>query len=190
MVLERGFGRRRCSSKLSSPSGLPPCPCASSRSAASRSLAVGRASFSVAAFIRVQIVVSRHRDRPAVPKSSRASVSASGASPSASAGFGRVAVGGPRLGLVALEQRIAFQLALDIFGQFEIGQLQQLDRLLQLRRHDQGLALPQLQTLAERHEPPLPRLEREPLAEIDPAHVACRGRCRQACLPSAPGRHG
>ena len=34
---------------------------------------------------------------------------------------------------------------LDIFGQFEIGKLQQLDRLLQLRRHHQGLALPDLQ---------------------------------------------
>ena len=48
---------------------------------------------------------------------------------------------------LALEQRIALELALDIVGEFEIRQLQQLDRLLQLRRHDQGLALLQLQPL-------------------------------------------
>ena len=82
-----------------------------------------------------------------MPKSSRASVSSSGASPIASAGFGRAVGAAAGSRLVALEQRIALELALDIFGQFEIRQLQQLDRLLQLRRHDQGLALPQLQTL-------------------------------------------
>ena len=43
--------------------------------------------------------------------------------------------------LIALEQRIAFKLAFDIGLQLEVGHLQQLDRLLQLRRHDQGLAL-------------------------------------------------
>jgi hypothetical protein len=48
-----------------------------------------------------------------------------------------------RLGTVAgtLQQRIALQFLLDESRQVEIRQLQQLDRLLQLRRHDQGLAL-------------------------------------------------
>ena len=42
---------------------------------------------------------------------------------------------------VAFKQRIAFEFALDKGLQFEIGHLQQLDRLLQLRRHHQGLSL-------------------------------------------------
>ena len=46
--------------------------------------------------------------------------------------------------LVALKQRVPLELALDESLQLEIGHLQKLDRLLQLRRHDQGLALLQL----------------------------------------------
>ena len=54
------------------------------------------------------------------------------------------------LALVALQQGIAFQLALDEGFQLKVRQLQQLDRLLQLGRDDQPLPLPQLQTRAER----------------------------------------
>ena len=50
-------------------------------------------------------------------------------------------VGAGRFRFVAFEQRIAFEFLIDIVRQFEIGQLKQLDGLLQLRRHDQGLAL-------------------------------------------------
>ncbi len=47
-------------------------------------------------------------------------------------------------GLVPGQQRIAFQLALDIGLQLYVGELQQLDGLLQLGRDDQALALPKL----------------------------------------------
>ena len=43
--------------------------------------------------------------------------------------------------LAALKQRVALNFFGDEFGQFDIGKLQQLDRLLQLRRHHQGLPL-------------------------------------------------
>ena len=59
------------------------------------------------------------------------------------------------LALLALQQRIALQLALDIGLELKIRQLQQLDRLLQLRRDDQSLALPNLETRAERQSRPL-----------------------------------
>src|SRR6185437_10232013 len=36
--------------------------------------------------------------------------------------------------------------------QLQIGELQQLDRLLQLRRHDERLGLPQIEPLRERHD--------------------------------------
>ena len=45
---------------------------------------------------------------------------------------------------VALEQGIALELGLDIGLQLEVRQLQKLDRLLQLRRDDKALALPEL----------------------------------------------
>ena len=65
----------------------------------------------------------------------------------------RVAVGlgsapAPRrrlvVALVALEQRVALELGLDIGDEVEIGELQQLDGLHQLRRHHQRLALAEL----------------------------------------------
>ena len=56
---------------------------------------------------------------------------------------GRCAVVG---GLGRLEKRVLLELLSDIGGELEVGQLQQLDRLLQLRRHDQGLALAQIET--------------------------------------------
>ena len=46
--------------------------------------------------------------------------------------------------LVAFEQRIALKFPLHIGRKFHAGKLQQLDRLLQLRRHDQGLTLAKL----------------------------------------------
>ena len=46
--------------------------------------------------------------------------------------------------LFTLEQRIALELGVDEFREFEVGELQQPDGLLQLRRHHQLLALPQL----------------------------------------------
>ena len=52
---------------------------------------------------------------------------------------------------VALEERILFELLLDECREFDVRHLQQLDRLLQLRRHDQRLALAELQSLGQRH---------------------------------------
>ena len=54
--------------------------------------------------------------------------------------------------VVALEQRVLLDLALDERRQLEIGKLQQLDRLLQLRRHDERLGLPEIEPLRERHD--------------------------------------
>ena len=48
------------------------------------------------------------------------------------------------IALVALEQRIALQLALDEGLELKVRQLQQLDRLLQLRGDDQPLPLTKL----------------------------------------------
>ncbi len=57
--------------------------------------------------------------------------------------FMAVALGGGGSGFARarFEQRIALQFLFDIFGKLEIRQLQQLDRLLKLARHDQGLPL-------------------------------------------------
>jgi len=55
------------------------------------------------------------------------------------------------LGFLAFEQRIALKLGLDECGQLHVGELQQLDRLLQLRRHHQTVALPQLKLCGEGH---------------------------------------
>ena len=53
------------------------------------------------------------------------------------------------LGVLALQQRIALQLGLNEGVQLLAGQLQKLDRLLQLGRDDQSLALPDVQPLSE-----------------------------------------
>src|SRR6266568_890602 len=50
-----------------------------------------------------------------------------------------------------LEQRIALELVVDIGGEIQIGELQQLDGLHQLRRHHQRVALPKFESLRERH---------------------------------------
>ena len=55
------------------------------------------------------------------------------------------------LRLGALEQRIALELGLDEAGQLDIGELQQLDGLLQLRRHDQIVGLTELELCVDRH---------------------------------------
>src|SRR5262249_38807593 len=51
----------------------------------------------------------------------------------------------------ALQQRIALELVLHVGGEVEIGQLQQLDRLHELRRHHERLALADQQLLRECH---------------------------------------
>ena len=55
-----------------------------------------------------------------------------------------------RIALVALQQRIALQLAFDIGLELEVRQLQKLDRLLQLGRDDEALALPKLESWTKR----------------------------------------
>ena len=51
----------------------------------------------------------------------------------------------------AVEQRIALEFRFDVSDQIEIRELQQLDRLHQLRRHHQRLALADLESLRKRH---------------------------------------
>ena len=63
--------------------------------------------------------------------------------------FRRLAIRAFILG--AGQQRVTLDLGLDVFGKFDVGELEQLDRLLQLRRHDKGLTLSQLQAMRERH---------------------------------------
>ena len=94
----------------------------------------------IAAYKREEIAVAK-RDRPLASLEEQAK-----AAPPPS-GF-----------LRAIEQRIAFELLFDIIGEFEIRKLQQLDRLLQLRRHDQRLALPHFESLCQRHVPPPPTI--------------------------------
>jgi hypothetical protein len=55
------------------------------------------------------------------------------------------------VGLLALKQRIALELGFDEGDQLHVGELQQLDRLLQLRRHHQTVALPKLKLCGEGH---------------------------------------
>jgi hypothetical protein len=52
-----------------------------------------------------------------------------------------ISVGGR---ILPLEQRILLQLAFDVVAELQVRQLKQLDRLLQLLRHLQRLALPEL----------------------------------------------
>ncbi len=56
-----------------------------------------------------------------------------------------------RVDVVALQQRIALQLGFDDGFELKIGQLQQLDRLLQLGRDDEPLPLFEFQPLPECH---------------------------------------
>jgi hypothetical protein len=72
----------------------------------------------------------------------------------------------PALAFGPGQKRIPLDLGLDIVLQFDVGELEQLDRLLQLRRHDKGLPLPQLKTMRERHYD-LPGRRLEPLPRSD-----------------------
>ena len=49
--------------------------------------------------------------------------------------------------LASFEQRVLLDLSVDKLGELKVRKLQLLDRLLQLRRHDQRLCLTQLQPL-------------------------------------------
>ena len=60
-----------------------------------------------------------------------------------------------RRGFVPLQKRVLLKLGFAIFGKLDVGRLQQLDRLLQLRRHHQGLALPDFESLPQSHDPRL-----------------------------------
>ena len=75
----------------------------------------------------------------------------------------RVTVLGRRL----LEQRVLEELLLDDLLELERGELQELDRLLEQRGHDDPLALLQGEARLHGHRSTLPCLQREPLAEID-----------------------
>ena len=62
------------------------------------------------------------------------------------------AVDHPRLAFGgAFEQRVLFELPFDVGGQIQVRELQQLDRLHQLRRHHERLALAHLQSLSQCH---------------------------------------
>ena len=95
---------------------------------------------------------------------------------------------GARRAFVALQQRILLQLLFAILGKLDVRQLQQLDRLLQLRRHHQRLALADLQPLRQRHGPPRILTARTVRPDRRAARRG-RGRCLPACLPSALGHH-
>src|SRR6185437_11107986 len=64
---------------------------------------------------------------------------------------GRALSGGKVRCFIPLQQRVPFQLLLDERGDLDIVELQQLDGLTQLRRHDQGLALAEIETRGYRH---------------------------------------
>jgi len=65
------------------------------------------------------------------------------------------------LRLRALQQRIALQFGVHEGLKLDVRHLQQPDRLLHLRRHDQGLTLADLQSLTQRHRPVSPSLRHE-----------------------------
>ena len=50
-----------------------------------------------------------------------------------------------------LQKRVTLKLLLDEGGKFHIGELEKLDRLQKLRRHNQGLALAHDELSGERH---------------------------------------
>ena len=60
------------------------------------------------------------------------------------------------------EQRVLFEFLLDESRQFEMRELQQLDRLLKLRRHCQGLARSQDETRTDTHVPHPLKVARPP----------------------------
>ena len=58
--------------------------------------------------------------------------------------------------LVTLEQWVLLKFGFDELVQFLVGELQQLDGLLELGRDDQPLTLPNLKPLTDHYVPPLP----------------------------------
>ena len=54
--------------------------------------------------------------------------------------------------ICAFQQRVTLKLGIDIGDEVEVGELQQLDGLHQLRRHHQRLALADLKSLRKRHD--------------------------------------
>ena len=71
-------------------------------------------------------------------------------SPAASEAGRAVPLGIP-VAVNSLQQRVALEFRFHIGGKVEMGELEQLDRLQQLRRHHQGLPLAHLQALHQRH---------------------------------------
>jgi len=55
------------------------------------------------------------------------------------------------LAFLRVEQRIALQLVIEEGGKLQIGELQQLDRLKELRSHHQRLALPKIKARPKSH---------------------------------------
>ena len=71
--------------------------------------------------------------------------------------------------LGAHQKRVTLDLGLDVFGKLDVGELKQLDGLLQLRRHDKGLTLSQLQAMRERHRDlPWPGTNRQSAVRSEP----------------------
>ena len=85
-----------------------------------------------------------------------------------------------------LEDRVLDQLLLDLLHQLELGHLQELDRLLQRRRHDEPLAHPDAEFLLEGHRGfRLLRgsVQPEVLAEVHPPHLRVGGEIRGRSVP-------
>ncbi len=61
-------------------------------------------------------------------------------------------------GVLALEQRVPFELSLDEARKLEVGKLQELDRLLELRRHHQTVGLAEFELCGDRHYPNAPAI--------------------------------
>jgi hypothetical protein len=68
-----------------------------------------------------------------------------------------VTIGTGHIVLDALQQRVALQLGVHVGHEIEVRELQQLDRLQKLRRHDQGLTLAYLKPLRQAHRSNAPR---------------------------------
>ena len=109
--------------------------------------------------------LDRVRPRRASRRSARAG--GRGASTSAATVSSKLPSPSPRRAVAAgrrrrrrrrqLQQRVLLDLGGDVVGELEVRHLQQLDRLLQLRRHHQRLVLPELDAGRERHQPGGPR---------------------------------
>ena len=93
----------------------------------------------------------------------------------------------------AFEQRVALELVLDVGGEFDIGQLQKLDRLQELRRHHHRLALTHHQFCRQSHCSLLTHAERTLLAQYCAARfllVAQSARLIDLACDAAPVKAG